>query len=238
MENPTPKGYFDLRGVVATDQSCCRLPSHLRQLLPADASTRILDIGCGLGETMAAVRNLGFLDVSGVDVDQKAVNHCRTMSFEVSLVSPDLASFAESSPKRYDFIILSHVIEHLEKTRIIDALRSIRKHLLAENGQLFIRVPNAQSNTGCYWAFEDFTHSTLFTAGSLLYVLRSAGFEQVEFLDVDGTADDTPRRKLFRKVFLKLYRMRVSFWNYVTHSYFHAPSPVIFTYDLKVVAKS
>lgn len=42
-------------------------------------------------------------------------------------------------------------------------------------------MPNAQSNTDCYWAYEDFTHYTLFIAGSLLYVLREAGFTNIEF---------------------------------------------------------
>lgn len=48
-------------------------------------------------------------------------------------------------------------------------------------------VPNAQSYTGAYWRYEDFTHNIMFTAGSSTYVLRSAGFENIEFLDPDGT---------------------------------------------------
>ncbi len=47
-------------------------------------------------------------------------------------------------------------------------------------------MPNAQSHTGCYWAYEDFTHNTLFTAGSLLYVLKMAGFAHIEIIDKDA----------------------------------------------------
>ena len=42
-------------------------------------------------------------------------------------------------------------------------------------------VKMMQLNTDCYWAYEDFTHYTLFIAGSLLYVLREAGFTNIEF---------------------------------------------------------
>ena len=32
------------------------------------------------------------------------------------------------------------------------------------------------TTTGSYWAFEDFTHETLFTCGSLEYVLSEHSF--------------------------------------------------------------
>lgn len=65
-------------------------------------------------------------------------------------------------------------------------LRYIKETLLTDKGQVFIRVPNAQSNIGCYWAYEDFTHNLLFTAGSLLFVLCSAGFENIKLIDQYG----------------------------------------------------
>jgi hypothetical protein len=46
-------------------------------------------------------------------------------------------------------------------------------------------VRNVQSNTGSYWAYEYFTHFTLFTSGSIYYVLKMAGFDEIEFVDVE-----------------------------------------------------
>ncbi|MGC9101323.1 MAG: hypothetical protein ACP5HC_08750 [Caldisericum sp.] len=40
-------------------------------------------------------------------------------------------------------------------------------------------VRNVQSNTGAYWAYEDFSHFTLFTSGSIYYVLKMAGFDEI-----------------------------------------------------------
>lgn len=68
--------------------------------------------------------------------------------------------------------------------------------MLADNGIIFISVPNAQSHTGCYWAYEDFTHSYLFTAGSLEYVLRAAGFSNVHIVDADCTTGCSLKRKI------------------------------------------
>lgn len=81
---------------------------------------------------------------------------------------------------------MSHVLEHLPKDMIIPVLQKIRDSLLNKDGELCIMVPNAMSNTNCYWAYEDFTHNTLFTPGSLLFVLREAGFSDITFLDPDG----------------------------------------------------
>ena len=73
----------------------------------------------------------------------------------------------------------------MPKHEIIPLLIKVRS-LLTQSGSLLVMVPNAQSNTGSYWAYEDFTHHTLFTAGSLYFVLRQAGFDSVEFVDPDA----------------------------------------------------
>ncbi len=108
---------------------------------------------------------------------------------------------------------------------------------MCENATLLVVVPNAQSNTGSYWAYEDFTHFTLFTSGSVPYVLKAAGYDKISFVDRYGL-DGTPLiRKLFKSFFLFLYCLNYKFWNYITSSFFHQPSPQIFTYDIKVLAR-
>lgn len=87
---------------------------------------------------------------------------------------------------------MSHVLEHLPKEEIIGACRGHPIH--AGGRRLILRgcAQRAVAHTGCYWAYEDFTHRTMFTSGSLLYVLRAAGFSSVRFLDLKGWA--TPWR--------------------------------------------
>jgi len=36
---------------------------------------------------------------------------------------------------------------------------------------------------------------------------------------------------------MKYYKFKIDFWNKVTASYFHEPSPKIFSYEIKVMAK-
>jgi hypothetical protein len=132
---------------------------------------------------------------------------------------------------------MSHVLEHLPKEKTIAILSSIGTRLLKESGALLVMVPNAQSHTGCYWMYEDWTHETLFTAGSLLYVLRAAGFQDVVFHDPYGIAGVDWKRRIIKRLLLRYYDARLKFWNRVTSSSFHLPSPRIYSFELKAVAR-
>lgn len=228
--------YFSHRNIDGKFYGEFRLPKHLKKILPEDESAEILDIGCGFGQTLLALKKEGYTRLRGVDISEEAVTACSRQGIDAVLIS-SLEKFCTSSEKKFDFIIMSHVLEHLEKPDIIPTLRLIRMNLIRKGGALIVMVPNAQSNTGCYWAYEDFTHHTLFTAGSLYFVLKSAGFESVEFLDPDGLEGSILVIKLLKKFLLFLYKANIHFWNRVTNSSFHRPSPQIFTYELKAIAK-
>lgn len=68
-------------------------------------------------------------------------------------------------------------------------------------------------------------------------MLREAGFTDIEFLDPDGLSNSTGWKKLFKYLLLKVYVGNKLFWNKVTGSAYHQPSPMIFTWELKCLAK-
>jgi 2-polyprenyl-3-methyl-5-hydroxy-6-metoxy-1,4-benzoquinol methylase len=227
--------YFKYRNVEPHLYKDYVLPEYLQNVLPTDKKERIIDIGCGLGQTLLALKMLGYINLKGIDISPYAVDQCRAQNLDVSR-SKNIVSFCHANKERYDFIVMSHVLEHIEKSEIINTLKAIHTKLLSKNGRLCIMVPNAQSNTDCYWAYEDFTHSLLFTAGSLFYVLKSAGFEHVKFLDMDGLEGVGAYARILKSVLLKGYRINKYFWNRVTSSSYHPPSPQIFTYEIKALA--
>lgn len=232
---PQYSDYFNLRNVNSDYYLEYRIPLYIKKILPPDKNASILDIGCGFGSFIREVKKLNYNFVKGIDISDQAIEFARKQNFDVKKVS--ITEFAEQSGERFDFIIMSHVLEHINKNEIIDILTLIAVKLLKENGKFCLMVPNAQSNTGSYWAYEDFTHVTLFTSGSLLYVLKAAGFKKTTFLDPDGTENATGLSKILKKIFLPLYRFRKLFWNRITSSSFHQQSPNIFTFELKILAE-
>jgi len=227
--------YFDLRGVSADSGSADAPPKWLLDVLPADLAAPILDLGCGFGRQLRQFREAGHTDVTGADVSRAAVDRCAVTGLRAELIR-DIGTFARANTGRYAFILMSHVLEHLPKEEIIGACRDIRS-MLAADGSFCVAVPNAQSPTGCYWAYEDFTHRTMFTSGSLLYVLRAAGFSSVRFLDTEGLGDTPWRTRWLKRLLLRAYRANTLFWNRVTTNFYHAPSPMILTWELKAIAR-
>lgn len=226
--------YFAWRNVNAETYDAYAVPAYLEELL-TDLNAHILDFGCGFGQMISALKQDGYSRLEGADINVSAIEYLRERQFTVHDLTQEL-DFYDRQAGIYDYVIMSHVLEHFPKDQIIDQLILIRK-LIKVGGALIVMVPNAQSNTGCYWAYEDFTHHVLFTTGSLYYVLKAAGFSSVEFVDPDCMAESPPIKRAVRRFFLRLYRGNIAFWNLITCSAFHAPSPKIFSYEIKALAR-
>jgi 2-polyprenyl-3-methyl-5-hydroxy-6-metoxy-1,4-benzoquinol methylase len=228
--------YFNNRDVDPSYYTSYRIPRYLRPYLPADKNAAILDIGCGYGQFLFALRENGYSNTSGIDINNESIVECRKKGLTVTQID-DIRNFAKSSSAKYDFITMSHVLEHIDKDKIIDTLTHIKKYLLKEGGSFVLMVPNAQSYTGAYWRYEDFTHTIMFTAGSCIYVLKAAGFSAISFIDPDGTSTMASWKKPIMKLLIGYHKWKEDFWNTVLQTSFHRPSPRIYSFELKVLAK-
>jgi SAM-dependent methyltransferase len=228
------ESYFNFRRISPQAHDAYRLPPWLLSSLPKSKDARILDIGCGYGQTLRELRRNGYVNARGVDISHHAVKVCHEQGLD-ALVVDDLEQWQPEAP--YHFIFMSHVLEHIAKPRIIPTCAAIRSFLFP-GGKFCVAVPNAQSATNAYWAYEDFTHETLFTSGSLYFVLRSAGFDQIDFLDRNGLEGKSFLTRCIKYPLILAYRAKLSFWNRVTSSSFHQPSEKIFTFEIKALAQT
>jgi 2-polyprenyl-3-methyl-5-hydroxy-6-metoxy-1,4-benzoquinol methylase len=235
--NELYEDYFKYRDINTESYSEYELPVYIRNILPENKNAPILDIGCGFGQMLLSLRKLGYTNLHGIDLSAEAIDFCQKNKLNVVMVN-DISDHVIAEKDKYELIIMSHVLEHIPKDKVIATVQFIKSALLKEGGAYLLMVPNAQSNTGVYWMYEDFTHHTLFTAGSAQYVLKAGGFTQIQFLDKDGVESaGTWYGKLIRRFFLRIYEFRLDFWNKITLSTFHRPSPRIYTFELKVLAR-
>lgn len=96
----------------------------------------LLDVGCSLGYTLKAARELE-LPASGVDVSEHAVRVCEEQGFAAKHGTMDRLPFDNNS---FQIVVMKHVFEHTLAPRV--ALEEVRR-VLRNGGGLFIAVPHA-----------------------------------------------------------------------------------------------
>jgi 2-polyprenyl-3-methyl-5-hydroxy-6-metoxy-1,4-benzoquinol methylase len=148
--------------------------------LPLDAA--ILDVGCGAGLLLHALRASGFTTVSGIDPSASLCAIAQARGLPVRCEPEGFVETASArSQDRYDVIFLLDVLEHIPVIRHMAFLRGLHG-LLRPAGRLVVSVPNANSALAARWRYIDWTHETAFTEHSLRFVLTSSGFRDVRLL--------------------------------------------------------
>ncbi len=155
----------------------------LAPYLPPDRSAEILDVGCGVGLAMLAVRELGFTKLGGIDCDEGQVKAAVANGLDVALVS-DTVAFLNQNAGRYGAIICLDVIEHVRPESQMEFVAALGK-ALTKSGVLVCTVPNANSALGGRWRYIDWTHCSSFTEHSLDFLLHHAKLEDIRIEEID-----------------------------------------------------
>lgn len=139
---------------------------------------RILDVGCGNGGALDAMKGVGTWQLCGVELDPAAAGRARGKGYDVRVGDLEECDF---EPESFDLIRMGHVIEH-----VLDPVRTLRKvrQLLKPGGTLLAETPNID----CwdfrvfrrYWGALHFPrHLVLFNDSTIRLSCARAGLEVV-----------------------------------------------------------
>jgi len=177
-------GYVELelhyRG--AEDEIRDRIAAYLPYLKSLPDGAPVLDLGCGRGEALALLRDLG-LAGRGVDSSARMVELCRErgVAAEVGDLFATLAGVPEGS---LGGVVSFHVIEHLP-LGALDRLVRLAWRALRAGGVLILETPNPLSVVMAarnFW--RDPTHLRPVHPDSLRLMYDLAGFDEVQQLDL------------------------------------------------------
>ena len=164
-----------------------RKKKKFEQLPPYTESGRLLDVGCGGGTYLAAMRKLGW-EVEGIEPGHSGCEACREQGITVHEGTLEAALLPSES---FDFIRFEHVLEHVPEPlpTLLEA-----KRILKPSGTIRVLVPNMHSLParwfGTYWYHLDTPrHLFWFTTRTIKMLAKKAGL-QISHINVQTDHSD------------------------------------------------
>lgn len=154
--------------------------SFIRPLLERYPNAETLDLGCGRGEWLEIISDLGF-KARGVDIDAGMLAACEERNLFAE--KKDALTALRAAPNASLAVISAfHVVEHLAfedvRTLITEAIRS-----LLPGGLLILETPNPENIVvaGCNF-YLDPTHQRPIPPKLLSFAVEYAGFDRTKIL--------------------------------------------------------
>lgn len=138
------KKNFDFKAGLANQS---RIRSKAKSILKAlkgmhSQGTSLLDVGSGYGLLLDEAKKMG-LSVEGIEPARRLSRQLRIQK-NIKVIGTDFENYyLYHRRKKFDFIIMSHVLEHAANPKLWLKLASL---LLNKNGLLYIETPNLGSH--------------------------------------------------------------------------------------------
>ena len=199
-------------------------------LLPSNKNLKILDIGCGTGSLIAALKESGYANCIGIDLSKEQIEVAHKNGIEEAQLG-DLVPFLKNNKESFDVILGMDIIEHFTKDELCEVLNNI-KFALKANGQVLFRTPNADAFLSGIYCKGDFTHETLLNYNSAEQLFMALGYQDIK---IESAKIKTKPfiKELIRKVFWWAYTCRMKFMLFASG---RSSKKVIFTPNLIIQA--
>jgi 2-polyprenyl-3-methyl-5-hydroxy-6-metoxy-1,4-benzoquinol methylase len=186
-------------------------PRHkLVSLLDRNIET-VLEIGCGTGETLVAMKNRGALRTVGIELRSEVAQIAKSRAEINEVHNADFLHDADLlRGEAFDVVILSHVLEHFPDPTLV--LSEI-KRLMHSDSRLLLAVPNIRHVSALIplvvrGEFEyvesgilDNTHLRFFTRSSISNLALANGFD-IQKIEMDYAG---PRSRLSNRLSFGLF---------------------------------
>jgi len=160
--------------------------SVIKRHLPKNTAVRIVDIGCGHGTWVYFLRRAAYKNAFGVDGSAEQITAAQQMGIE-GVRHQNLGEYlSEAGESSTDVVLLMHIIEHLTREELFEALDGIFR-ILRPGGTCIVSVPNGDGIFGLGLRYGDLTHELAFTRMSAEQLFRAIGFRNIRCFEEPPT---------------------------------------------------
>jgi GT2 family glycosyltransferase len=175
-----------------------------------DDEIRVLEVGCGLGDTLAAIKyKFPKAELHGIELVEKIAELGRR-KFDIKC--GNIENYEFSPEDKYDYIVLADVLEHLyDPNKILQKM----KRQLKENGCILTSIPNVMNARVIYELLHgdftykdsgilDRTHIRFFTNNEIARMFENEGYEIESIVGTISPEESTKAYKDFFDTILTL----------------------------------
>jgi 2-polyprenyl-3-methyl-5-hydroxy-6-metoxy-1,4-benzoquinol methylase len=184
---------------------------YYKKFLPKDKNTKLLDVGCGDGNFVFWLQNLGYYNVEGFDISKEQIEIGLNLGVNNLMIS-GIKEYFELNRYQYDIIFARDFLEHFTRGELFEIFELVNLNL-KPNAKLIVQVPNGEGINLNKIFYGDITHEMAFTESSLRQISLACGFKSIKAYPVQPH----PHGFLsFCRFFLWGFKnSSIKFWNYV-----------------------
>jgi hypothetical protein len=128
-------------------QRVCPTPKrYLAQLVMRFGLKTGLDIGCGESSPLTPLRAHGFRSI-GVDASSERIENAKRRDLHDDYYCADIRTFPLGSLPPLDVVVMSHVIEHLNREEALNLLRTVEQ---SARRLVYVETPRGFVEPGYY----------------------------------------------------------------------------------------
>ncbi len=146
--------------------------SQYKYLKPYIAGKNMLELGSGEGFVLEMFEKHGF-DVHGIEPSKENIQIINK-KIKKGKCEIEFAENITKQDKKFDVIIMSHVLEHLINHS--EVLQNLKK-VLSKNGILFLEIPNCENKETLEHSIKTQPHLHHFTKLSLEKLMNKLGYK-------------------------------------------------------------
>ncbi|MFA6073342.1 MAG: methyltransferase domain-containing protein [Candidatus Woesearchaeota archaeon] len=146
------------------------LPKKIIKLL--NNKKAVLDIGCGNGWLTNYVSKTAY---TGITYSKSEVENLKKIKCKATLLNIEKEKLPYKN-ESFDCVFASHILEHLEKNKLIEVMNEI-KRVLKKGGVLILTTPTEYS----FGFYGEWTHVRPYNHGSLPNMIKDFEFTNVDW---------------------------------------------------------